>query len=112
MGNTIATYGNIANQEITHNGETRKLKDWSLLLDLDYTTVRMRYTRGKRGVELLHPTRTKASDKLREKDFKQLPSIIYTLDVDTRLALMTESDGDRDKMYDIISLALKKHLNT
>jgi len=54
-------YGEISATEIEHNGTKRTMVEWSEILGLDYATVRMRYTRGKRSYqELFLPTiRTK-----------------------------------------------------
>jgi hypothetical protein len=46
----------IATTLIEYEGKALLLKDWCYLLDLDYTTVRMRYTRGMEVPELFAPT--------------------------------------------------------
>jgi hypothetical protein len=112
MSSSIRNYASISKATIEHQGRTHTLKEWTQILDLDYVVVRMRYTRGKRGADLLHPTPSKASTKMKEKDYKTLPSIIHVFDVDTRLALLHESDSDKMRMYDIINKAVKTYLNT
>lgn len=50
--------GKIASAPITYKGETKLLRAWVDELNLNYTTVRMRYTRGVRGAKLFAPTKT------------------------------------------------------
>lgn len=60
-------YGEISSTEIEHNGTIRTIVEWAELLGVDYATVRMRYTRGKRDFnELFLPT-TKG---------KKMPSLV------------------------------------
>jgi len=108
MGTTIKNYGEISTAEIEYQGQTHTIKEWTVLLGLDYTTVRMRYTRGKRGAELFHPTKVKSARKLK---FKSMPAILQLLDTDTRLALVNMADGNNDRMYEIIAQAVKEYLN-
>jgi hypothetical protein len=46
----------IASAPIEHDGKTNTLKEWCYLYDLDYSVVRMRYTRGMRGEDLFAKT--------------------------------------------------------
>ncbi len=41
-------YRAIANVEIEHDGQSRTLKDWARVLNIPYSSVRMRYKRGRR----------------------------------------------------------------
>lgn len=41
-------YRAIANVEIEHEGQTRTLQDWARVLNVPYSSVRMRYKRGRR----------------------------------------------------------------
>ena len=56
---TIKDYNKLATAEITHNGQTHALRDWADILDIPYATLRMRYSRGIRGEDLLHKTTQK-----------------------------------------------------
>ncbi len=51
---TIKTHNILATTELTHNGTTKTLKEWSDILNIPYATMRMRYTRGVRGDDLFH----------------------------------------------------------
>lgn len=108
MGTSIKNYGSISNAQVEYQGQTRTLKEWTVLLNLDYTTVRMRYTRGKTGAELFHATSVKPHEKLK---FKSMPAILQLLDVGTRLKLVEMTDGDNDRMYALIAKAVHEYLN-
>ena len=48
----------IANTFVHHNGEAKNIKQWCKDLNLNYTTVRVRFARGTRGDRLFAPTNT------------------------------------------------------
>ena len=66
-------YGEISSTEIEHNGTNRTIVEWAEILGVDYATVRMRYTRGKRSYEeLFSPTvKTKKMPNLIRKNLEQ-----------------------------------------
>jgi hypothetical protein len=107
---TIKDYGTIAHASIEHNGETRPLKEWATHLDLDYSVLRMRYKRGKRGAELFHAT-PNGRFKTSMLSVNTLPSFYYTLPHNLKVRLMAESDGDKEKMQRLMELALKVFFN-
>lgn len=47
----------LATTEITHDGITKTIEEWSAYLGIPYDTLRMRYARGLRGDELFKQVR-------------------------------------------------------
>jgi hypothetical protein len=45
----------VSKTSISHNGETRALKEWAQHLNLPWDTVRVRYMRGDRSAALFRP---------------------------------------------------------
>jgi hypothetical protein len=42
---------------VDHDGRSMTLKEWARFLNIPYATLRMRYTRGKRGDDLFQQVR-------------------------------------------------------
>ena len=53
MKSRIEIHGTIAHQNISVDGVTRTLKEWSVFYGIPYATVRMRWKRGHRDPHLL-----------------------------------------------------------
>ena len=112
MGVTTKNYGSAANTEITHDGKTQSLKAWCKYLDLDYSTVRMRQSRGKTAQDdLFHPT-PKGYNSYHDQDRTSttMPSFFYSLPHDIKVRMMEESQMDRFKMVKILEIALRHYL--
>ena len=85
MSSTIQNYGTIARAEVEHNGTTRTLREWSEILDIDYATLRMRYTRGTRGDDLFYKPFFK-------NKITHSVDVLHTLNQDLRLRLIQQAD--------------------
>lgn len=53
------SFNHIATELITHMGETHTLQEWASIVQIPYVTLRMRYSRGKRGDDLFTYVQTK-----------------------------------------------------
>ena len=53
----------LSGEVISHDGHSMTLKEWAKFLQIPYATLRMRYTRGKRGDDLFQQVRAYISDE-------------------------------------------------
>lgn len=124
MAVNLKNYGKYSRALITHDGQERTLLDWCRLLNLDYSTVRMRFVRGKTGDDLFHATTTgfyertssgaqrdpNTLSKKQQELAKTPPAIFYNLSPETREKLIRYTGGEREAITRTIVVAVERYL--
>ena len=125
MVTTVRNYGSSSRAQVAYRGQTKSLVEWAKSLNLDYSVIRMRYKRGKRGEDLFHATpatfhekhhngtwRDATKNKKVQHQMRTPPAIFYELSPALRVEILRNCNGDRADIVRLIELALDHYLKS